>query len=337
MPHLQRLHPGRELLDELVGNALLNQQPARRGAALAVQRVDHEHDRIQRAIEVGVVEHDHRVLAAEFEMDALQGRGALRHDSGAGRALADKADCLDGGMLGQRLAGFLAHAVNGVEHAVGQAGLFCQSRQQIGGDRRPFRRLVHHRATGRQGRGDLPGREHERRVPWRDHADRADRHPRRDVPVLLARRVEAVAGLRAFVGEETEILRRADRGLGHEAVRLAGVNAFQHRDVVGVVLDRISHAMQEFLPRRRRHLAPGLEGRRGCGCRAVDVFGIAARHRRQHRTIDRRLRLERLAGDRRHGLAIDQMPNAVTLQFGEQGGGAVAIGVKSVLGGHLIH
>ncbi len=84
-------------------------------------------DRIQRAVEIGVVEHDHGVLAAEFEMHALQGRGALRHDRRAGRALADKADRLDGGMFGQRLAGFLAHAVDGVEHAVGQAGLFCQA------------------------------------------------------------------------------------------------------------------------------------------------------------------------------------------------------------------
>src|SRR6266496_4689772 len=95
MPDLQRLHPGRQLLDEFFGNALLNQQPTRRGAALAVQRVDHEDNRIQRAVEIRVVEYDHRVLAAELEMDALQGRRTLRHDRGAGRTLADKADRLD--------------------------------------------------------------------------------------------------------------------------------------------------------------------------------------------------------------------------------------------------
>src|SRR2546426_389613 len=37
---LQRLHPRREFFDEFSGNALLNQQPAGGGAALAVQRVD---------------------------------------------------------------------------------------------------------------------------------------------------------------------------------------------------------------------------------------------------------------------------------------------------------
>src|SRR3954469_22035957 len=75
MPDLQGLYPGRELFDEFCGDALLNQQPARRGTALAVQRVDHEHDRIQRPVEIGVVEHDDGILAAELEMNALQGRG----------------------------------------------------------------------------------------------------------------------------------------------------------------------------------------------------------------------------------------------------------------------
>ena len=308
---LQRLHACGELLDEFFRDALLDQQPARGGAALAVERVDHEHDGIERAVEIGVVEHDHRVLAAELEMHALQGRRALRHDRGAGRAFADKADRLDRGMLGQRLAGFLADAVHGVEHAVGHAGLLHQLRQQVGGDRRPFRRLVHDRAAGGQRRGDLPGREHERRVPRRDHADRADRHPRRNIPVLLARHVQAVAGIGAFVGEEAEILGGADRGLGHEAMGLAGIDAFEHGDVVGTVLDRIGDPMQQLLAHRRRHVAPGLEGQRGRRRGAIDIFGIAARDGRQHRAIDRRLRLEGLARDRRHDLAVDHVADAV--------------------------
>src|SRR3712207_7784379 len=40
----------------------------------SVERVDHEQYRIERAVEVGVREHDHRVLAAELEMHALQRR-----------------------------------------------------------------------------------------------------------------------------------------------------------------------------------------------------------------------------------------------------------------------
>ena len=46
---------------------------------------------IERAVEVGIVEHDHRVLAAELEMHALQRRRALRHDAAAGDDFADEA------------------------------------------------------------------------------------------------------------------------------------------------------------------------------------------------------------------------------------------------------
>src|SRR5204862_1830663 len=68
MSDLECLHPFGELFDEFVRNAFLDQKPARGGAALAIERIDHEHDRIERALQIGVVEHDDRVLAAEFEM-----------------------------------------------------------------------------------------------------------------------------------------------------------------------------------------------------------------------------------------------------------------------------
>src|SRR5260370_42449353 len=68
MADLERLHPRGELFNEFFGDALLDQEAARRGAALAIERVDHEHDRIERAIQIGVVEHDTRVPAAELEM-----------------------------------------------------------------------------------------------------------------------------------------------------------------------------------------------------------------------------------------------------------------------------
>ncbi len=227
-------------------------------------------------------------------MHALQGRRALCHDRGAGGALADEGDGLDSGVLGQRLAGFLAEAMHGVEHAVGKPGLFRELRQQIRGDRRPLRRLVHHRAAGGQRRRDLPGGQHEWRVPRRDDADRADRHAGRDIPVLIRRHVQAVARLQAPVGIEAEILGAADRGLGHEAMRLAGVDTFQHGDVVGIVLDSVRHPMQQFLARGRRHVAPVPEGALGGLGGTVDIRCCAARDLRQYAAIDRRRRLEHL-------------------------------------------
>jgi hypothetical protein len=58
--------PGKLLVDRG-----FDQRPARRGAALAVERVDHEQHRVERAVEVRVGEHHHGVLAAELEMHAL--------------------------------------------------------------------------------------------------------------------------------------------------------------------------------------------------------------------------------------------------------------------------
>src|SRR3954465_5743341 len=103
MPDLQRPYPGSKFFEEFSSDAFLDQQPAGGGATLAIERVDHKDNRIQRPVEIGVVEHDYGLLAAQFEMDALQSGCVLRHDRRARRALADKADRLDRGMLGQRL------------------------------------------------------------------------------------------------------------------------------------------------------------------------------------------------------------------------------------------
>ena len=59
---------------EPIIDALLDEEARRRGTALAVQRVDHENGGVGGAVEIGVGEDDHRVLAAELEMHALQRR-----------------------------------------------------------------------------------------------------------------------------------------------------------------------------------------------------------------------------------------------------------------------
>ena len=46
-------------------------------------------------LDVGVIEHDHRVLAPELEHEALQRSDRARHDRLAGGAAADEADHVD--------------------------------------------------------------------------------------------------------------------------------------------------------------------------------------------------------------------------------------------------
>lgn len=130
MPDLDAARLFGDQRGELLVNAFLHQQPRRRGAAFAVQRIDHEDGGIGGTLEIGIGEDDHRVLAAEFEMHALQRLGTLAHDHRAGAAFADKADRLDQRMLGQRLAGILAEAVDEVPDAFRQAGFLGDLDQQ---------------------------------------------------------------------------------------------------------------------------------------------------------------------------------------------------------------
>ena len=51
---------------------------------------------------IGVVEDDHRILAAQLEVHPLQRRRALCLDHRTGRRLADECDRLDQRVLGER-------------------------------------------------------------------------------------------------------------------------------------------------------------------------------------------------------------------------------------------
>ena len=78
--HLEPAHGLREALEEVVVDALLHEQPVRRDAGLpgvAELARDRAGDRL---VEVGVVEHDERRVAAELERDLLEPRRALRHE-----------------------------------------------------------------------------------------------------------------------------------------------------------------------------------------------------------------------------------------------------------------
>ena len=167
-----------------------------RGAALAIERVDHEHGRIERAFEIGIVEHDHGVLAAKLEMHALQARRALAMIAEPVELSPTKPMALISGCSVSALPASSPMPLTRLHTPLGRP-LPSAIRQQARRQRRKFGRLVHNGAACREGRGDLPGRQHERRVPRRDDADRTDGHPGRDVPVLLARHVEAIAGFGA--------------------------------------------------------------------------------------------------------------------------------------------
>ena len=185
-------------------------------------------------------------LPPKLEVHALQRAGPLRHDCAAGRRFADEADGLDVGMLGEGATGLFAEAMHGVEHAGGQARLVRDFREQRRGEGTPFRRLVDDRAAGRQRRRDLPGRQHERRIPRRDDADGSDRLADRVVELARRHQRQAVLRARRAVGEKAEVLRRPQRRLRHVANRLARIHALDERDLVGARFDGVGDLVQDL-------------------------------------------------------------------------------------------
>ena len=94
---------------------------ARRGrAVLAGVVVAGAGDRLERGLEVDVVEHDHRRLAAELEVDALERVGGGAGDPLAGLDRAGQRDHVDVVVGDERLAGRVAVAGDHVQHALGQ-------------------------------------------------------------------------------------------------------------------------------------------------------------------------------------------------------------------------
>jgi hypothetical protein len=123
----------------------------------------------------------------------------------------------------------------------------------------------------------------------------------------VGRQREAVIRTRRTVRIEAEILRPAQRRLRHVADRLPGIDALDIGDLVGARLDRIGDSVQHLAPMIAGCPAPAGAKRPGGGFRrAIDLGGTAARDRRDHAVVDRRLRLEGLT-TARIGLAVDQM------------------------------
>ena len=114
--------------DELVVDAALHEDPGAVRAHLAGGEEVGEQRRRHRRLEIGVVEHDQRRLAAELERDVLERRCGIGHHDLAGRRLARERDLGDPAMAGEHLTD-PGVALHDVEHAVGERRPRCRSRR----------------------------------------------------------------------------------------------------------------------------------------------------------------------------------------------------------------
>ena len=178
-------------------------------------------------------------------------------------------------MRRQRRAGLVAQALDDVEDAVGQPGLAGDVGQQAGGQRRPLRRLGHHRVPGRERGRDPPGRQHERGVPRRDH--RGDPGGRPGHLLTVAGDLQAAAVQFAEpAGEEAEVLRDPRHHAAAVGAQQRSVVAGLHlRQVLDPPLDAVGDRVQDGGPAGWRGRRPAWNASRGA-CTACRDLGLAA-------------------------------------------------------------
>ena len=131
-------------------------------------------DALDGAVEIGVVEHDERRLAAEFERKLLARARRRAADEAADFGRAGEGDLVDVVMRDERRAR-RAVAGDDVDDARRQARLDADFGERQRRQRREFGGLQHHRIAGGQRRRDLPGEHQQREIPRNDLPADADR------------------------------------------------------------------------------------------------------------------------------------------------------------------
>ena len=112
-----------ELADELVVDLVVHEEARRRHAHLAGIAILEGAHQLGRALDVGVVEHQHRRVAAELHGGALHVAGGQRVQMLADRHRAGERDLADDRVRDQVLGDLGRHAVDEVDHARRHAGV----------------------------------------------------------------------------------------------------------------------------------------------------------------------------------------------------------------------
>ena len=202
---LHVLGVGGEALDELRIDLLVHQEAGRRDADLAgVAELVGAQD-VHRLLEVGILEHDGRRMAAQLHGDALHVRAGQRRELLADRCRARERHLPDDRMRDQVLADLRRHAVDQLDHAGRHAGI-DEGLDQLGARAgRILRSLDDDRAAGGERRRGLAHHLVDREVPRREGRDRTDRLLDDElVHVLGARRHDAAVGAAAFLGHPVD-------------------------------------------------------------------------------------------------------------------------------------
>ena len=287
---------------------LVDDDPARSGAALTGGAERRPDDPVDGQVEVGVVEDDDRVLAAELEVDPLEVLRAVLHDGHARVARAGERDHGHIGMAYQPIADGAPTAVHDVDDALGDTGLVQQLDEALPERGRVSRRLEDDGVPRDERRRDLPGRDRDREVPGRDRADDPDRHAHRHVELVaeLGRRrlAEQTPALAAHVVAHVDRFLDVAAGLGRDLSHLV---SHEVGHLVLALDEELREAEEDLATLRRRDEPPLLVRVLRRGDRAVDVVRAGLREDPDQLAVGRARRLEGLTGCGIQPFAADEV------------------------------
>ena len=259
---------------------------------------------------VAVGEDDVRTLAAQLVGAALERLGGVALDQLGRIDVAGEGDLVDVGVDDHRVAGRLAHAVDDVDDAGGEAGLLGEGRDAEGGQRGLLGGLHDDRVAAGERRPPLPRKHEEREVPRDDLPDDADRLAQRVGQEVAAHGDRLALDLVGPAGVVAERVDRADHVAARVADRLAAVDRLELREFLGVLLDQVGELEHQLTAVGGVHLGPRplLEGGAGGLDGAVHVGRRRRRHLGQHVAGRGVERLERAAAGRIDELVVDEQP-----------------------------
>ena len=287
------------------GSATLSatREPRTGAADLPLIEPDRVDQALDGAVQIRVLEHDERRLAAEFERQLLACAGGRLANCPSDFGRASEGDLVyarmrDQGGAGRPVAG------DDVDDARGESRLGADRREGKRSKRREFRRLQHQSIAGCERRGDLPGQHKQRKIPRND----LPAHPDRLGPRKLTVDQRGPTGMMIeMAGDQrnVDIARLADR--------LAIVDRFQNRQETLALLHMARERIKMLRPLEAGERRPfGLSlPRRGDRC--VDV-GRRALRRAGDAFAGRGIEdLEQVAGLGED--AVDEMPEAGLVLF----------------------
>ena len=296
----QGLGPLNDHLDEAVGDRLLDIDPLDRDADLPGIGESPPDGGVGGALEVGVAQDNHRVVAPQFKAGGNQAGCRPFRDLASRPGAAREGDHVD---FVDQCRSHLAVPLDDL-HQLGRIAVATQVLLQdlhaaLRDERRPFRWLDQYRVPGHQRRDRLPHRQDQRKIPRRDEADDAtrlvvDRHPLRHEHVRSDPvRAKKLATPPRVEGQHVADIGKLGLGLHPRLAIFAaeqfnqlfamgqkGVACRQHHLGAPFVGDRAPHLKSRPGPLgRRRHLGRSRDwnGANPLQCRRTDNLDLATR------------------------------------------------------------